>query len=189
MTQPRTLASLLLLGLAGFAVPAGADDELARLRTENAKLKAQLQAAQCQTPAANSSATAAPAPAAAAPAAPAVATAAPAAAAATAPPVAPEGYKLVRITPVDPEVEAENCANGVFGKTRDAPWKHEEVWEQLDKQMSPAQVEALLGKVHTSFVKGGYTEWDFGKCTERSMALAMVVFDAKGLLYWRTPDF
>jgi len=128
------------------------------------------------------SAAPAPPPGAAAPATEVVVTAAPA-------PAAPPGYRLEKIDPVADAENAENCQHGLLGKTTDAPWKHESSWTALTRQMLPAQVEGLLGKTHTSTIKGDRTLWEYGKCGARSVAEAFVVFDRDGLLFWKQPDF
>lgn len=207
---------LLLLGLPGLVVRAQADGEVDQLRLQNAALKARVEQLERACPAVGSAA-AAPAAqatasstanaAVAAPAIPAPASAAgpaasapaattspvsPAAVAVVAPPAppqAPAGYKLVKIDPIASAEEEENCSHGMFVNTKDSPWKHEENWTALSKQMSPSQVEALLGKTHNSVAKGKRTMWQFGKCGTGTLAQAFVVFDSDGLLFWQQPDY
>lgn len=162
-------------GVSAFA----ADSELEQLRQQNAALKSQIEALRRACPASVSpSASGAVAPASAGPGK-----------SAAAPPQAPEGYKLVKIDPAAAAADEENCGRGLFSRTKDAPWKHEDVWQELSRRMQPEQVESLLGKNHTLLSSGDRTQWEYGKCTTASHALAYVVFDRDGLLFWQPPDF
>ncbi|MBL6751989.1 MAG: hypothetical protein ISP90_15830 [Nevskia sp.] len=188
----RKLAALVLLSLAAAAA---ADPSLDALRAENARLKAQLEALQRACPTAAAPA-ASPAPAVpptiATPAAPAAGAApppaepAPAAPAIIAMPAAPPGYRLVPITP--PAEEQENCTQGLFAQSKDAPWKHQENWDSLSKKMKPSEVETTLGKTHTTAAKGARTVWEYGRCGT-GPAQGYVVFENDGLLFWQRPDF
>lgn len=182
-----TTATLLLLS---FTAAAG-DDELQRLRSENAQLRAQLQSLRAQCPtAAKSGAVSGPI---AAPNTP------PGAAPETALPVPPPGYKLVKeadlpapppgyklVKEAEPHSES-GCRKGVFAQTADAPWKHEEQWNALDRGMKPAEVEKLLGDDHYNVLAKGRQMWQYGKCGNN--VDGFVVFDGSEVLFWQAPQF
>jgi len=186
---------LILLGLSSPLLKARADSQLEQLRAQNAQLKARIESLELACPAAAAStapantATAAPSTAPPATLAPAAPNAVAAPAAPASPPQAPEGYQLVKIDPAASAADEENCSRGLFKNTKDAPWKHENTWVAVYKQMKPSEVEALLGTTHTSIRQGERTIWEYGKCGAKSAAQAYVVFERDQLLYWQQPDF
>jgi prepilin-type processing-associated H-X9-DG protein len=196
------LAGLLPITLLCACVSTATNDELQRLRAENQQLRQQIQA--------SNAAPAVAAPAAAAPAAAgseAVVSAAPPAAAATPPaavatpapaapppaaalPQPPPGYALVKINPAHPHKAFDDtgCSDGWFGGPAgpDAPWKHQEQWDDLRRGMSMAQVEKILGEQHYETASGDRVSWQYGRCGHMSMS--NVLFVDGRLAIWERPD-
>jgi hypothetical protein len=165
----RVAPTLLWLALCAPHWAWGKGDELQRLREENAQLKAQLQA--CH-------------PAAAAATGPVVAPVAPVAPApAAATPAIPPGYELVKA----PEPYSQTgCSHGLFSRSPDAPWRHGDTWDALNKGMTPAEVEKLLGPDHYNLKGDGRLAWQYGKCGHDAEGSA--IFENGRLLYWQKPD-
>lgn len=186
--RAATLALLALLGTLPAAVRA--DDELTRLRSENAQLKAQIEDLQksCPAAAARHAAVSAAQPPAAAPApGPMAATAE----ATTAPPVptVPPGYQLVKIEPKEAYADT-GCTYGLTQRMPgpdDLPWKLQDNWNALRQGMTPKEVEKLLGVEHHEVRSGSRIGWQYGTCGKTYKGL--VVFDQGHVLFWQKPDF
>jgi len=183
--RAAALALLALLGTLPAAVRA--DDELARLRSENAQLKAQLEDLQksCPAAAARHAAMSAAQPPAAAPAPGPMAATAEATTASPVPAV-PPGYQLVKIEPV-PAYSQTDCKHSPQYSGRHAPWRDEDHWLALRSGMSMAEVEQLLGPEHYDVSDGGRIGWQYGKCG--ASVRGMTVFQDGKLLYWNKPVF
>jgi hypothetical protein len=204
----------LLLVLLVLAAPlAGADDdEVERLRAENARLKAQIEAMQHAQGAAPAAAAPAAVPAPVKPAAPAAAVAAPApapvvaapapAASAPAAPVAasapppgytpPPGYKLVPAIDADhsdfsaPPYDKTGCSLGLISRPKPAKWTNLTNWSLLYKHMSMTEVEDLIGKEHFDVKSGANVEWQYGNCGGK--VSGFVLFTDSKVSAWQVPS-
>lgn len=190
----RLSTCLLPLSALLFASLVHADDN-ADLRAENARLRTQLEALQKSCPVAST--TVAPAsspamPAVATVAAPVAATAtaesaapsiAPPADVATAAPVAPAGYKLVPIAPPRPEDRYIDA--GCKKVPHNTPWLQSTNWSLLRRDMTPADVEDLLGPQHYNVVANGRVGWQYGKC--EFGVRGTVVFENDRVVVWQKP--
>jgi hypothetical protein len=163
-----------MLSLAGCA-SRGSGDDPAALHAQIAQLKAQLAAAEQQLAALH-----------AAPAA-TVAVAPPATATAeTVPPPAPPGKEYVLVDKTEANSQT-GCSKGLFQASADRPWKHEQNWREINRGMSPPEVEKYLGPDHYDVNAKGRTAWQYGKCD--SNVQAFVVFESGHVLFWQPPDF
>jgi hypothetical protein len=153
--------------LAPISAANDAQDELSRLRTENAALKAQLTALQasCSTPSAGGDdKRSAQTPAASV--------------------IAPEGYQLVKVEPVEP-YSRTGCKK--YKDAIDIRWKQPNNWEILSRGLPMRDVEELLGVEHYDVKFGSRIGWQYGKC--EAAAKGEVVFDSGKVLFWRKPIF
>jgi len=201
---------MTLLCLAPISI-AMADDS-ADLRAENARLRTQLDALQksCPVAAANpvvapSAQTTSAAPAVAAEAAiaaaPVAAVAAPAQSvtaaeanavvptiAPPAPPPPPSGYKLVRVAPLAPSERYldTGCSQGFLKGPPPAKWLDTSVWDSLQKDMTPAQVETLIGIDHHDIEARGKLQWQYGRCGD--MVSGWVLFENGHVRSWSAPE-
>lgn len=189
MTAGRLLVSIVGTWLAIAALPTMADpmqDELQRLRNENAQLRQQLDQLRLSTP--NAAAATNPAqapnvlPATEAPGA----SSAPVASTMIAPPapVAPPGYKLLKDVPEAP-YSRTGCRK--YKDAVDTRWKQRDNWESLARGQTTAEVEDLLGIEHHDIADGRRTGWQYGKC--EASVRGVVVFEAGKVLYWDQPTF
>ena len=78
------------------------------------------------------------------------------------------------------------CSRGLFKGIEPARWQDHELWLELEKGQSPAEVEKLLGVEHYDERGGGNIVWHFGKCGASSMA--QVLFKQGRLADWRAPS-
>ena len=77
------------------------------------------------------------------------------------------------------------CSRGLFKGIEPARWQEPDLWLELEKGQSPAQVEKLLGIEHYDERGGGNIVWHYGKCGASSMA--QVLFKQGRLADWRAP--
>ncbi|TAJ53490.1 MAG: hypothetical protein EPN60_01245 [Nevskiaceae bacterium] len=77
------------------------------------------------------------------------------------------------------------CRPSLFQDVPYAKWMDPELWMELDKGMSPAEVEGLLGPEHYDTAGGGNVKWEYGKCGAR--ARAQLLFEQGKLSDWRLP--
>lgn len=77
------------------------------------------------------------------------------------------------------------CSRGLFKGIEAARWQDTDLWLELEKGQSPAQVEKLLGVEHYDERGGGNIVWHYGKCGDSSMA--QVLFEQGRLADWRAP--
>lgn len=171
---PRLLLCGLLLSPAlGTATePPGSCEAL---KAENEALKARLRALEAQAPATAST------PVAASPT-PAAATTAPPAAAL--PGLAAKPAKKLVVVEEEP-YSRSGCRAGLFTPLPHARWMEKDRWLDLEKGMSPVEVEQLLGPEHYDSVGGSRVKWEYGKCGAASKA--QLLFDNGQLLDWRPP--
>lgn len=78
------------------------------------------------------------------------------------------------------------CRKGLFESIAPAKWQDAQLWLDLERGQTPAQVEALLGVEHYDEQGGGNVLWHFGKCGFSS--LAQVLFTKGRLADWRAPS-
>ncbi len=78
------------------------------------------------------------------------------------------------------------CSRGLFKGIEPARWQDPELWFELEKGMSPAAVEALLGVEHYDQQGGGDVVWHYGRCAASSRAQAL--FSKGKLADWRPPS-
>ncbi len=78
------------------------------------------------------------------------------------------------------------CSRGLFKGVAAAAWQDAELWSELEKGQSPAQVEKLLGVQHYDEQGGDNVIWHFGKCGASSRA--QVLFTNGKLADWRAPS-
>lgn len=78
------------------------------------------------------------------------------------------------------------CRRGLLKGVAPARWQDADLWLDLEKGQSPAQVEALLGSEHFDESGGGNVIWHYGKCGATS--LAQVLFSNGKLSDWRVPS-
>lgn len=78
------------------------------------------------------------------------------------------------------------CSKGLFQNSKAARWQDVERWADLEKGLSQAEVEALLGVEHYDENGGGNIIWHYGKCDASSRA--QVLFDNGRLMDWRAPS-
>lgn len=160
----RLLAPLLLILFVPTAWAATSAAECAALQTEVETLRAkvrELEAALVPTP------TAAPQTA---------DTALPGTAA------KPEAVKKLVI---EEPYSRTGCSRGLFKGIDPARWQDPELWLELEKGQSPAEVEKLLGVEHYDERGGNSVVWHYGKCGASSMA--QVLFTRGKLADWRAP--
>lgn len=184
----RALPRLLLCGLLLSPVlgratePAGSCEAL---KAENEALKARLRALEAQLPTTASTAapSAARAPVEARPA-PVPAVAAPVPPAAALPGLAPKPAPK-RVVVEEEPYSRSGCRAGLFTPLPHARWMEKDRWLDLEKGMSPVEVEQLLGPEHYDSVGGSRVKWEYGKCEAASKA--QLLFDQGQLLDWRPP--
>ncbi len=78
------------------------------------------------------------------------------------------------------------CRLGLFQAPARAKWQDTELWLDLEKELSPAAVEALLGSEHYDVRGGDNVIWQYGKCGASSQA--QVMFSNSKLADWRAPE-
>lgn len=78
------------------------------------------------------------------------------------------------------------CSKGLFTGIAPAKWQDANLWLDLEKDQSPAAVEALLGVEHYDERGGANVIWHFGKCGAASKA--QVLFTNGKLADWRAPN-
>jgi hypothetical protein len=159
--SPLALAALLLLASAApHADPLA--DENARLRQQVLDLKARNAALEQACPAAAAAAPAAvpvPQPQ---PAAPVAAAAAPAAAPPPPPVVAAAAPAEA---PAPKPYASTGCERSLGSGPASAKWQSAKAWRGLKKDMSGAEVEAVLGVEHYDVERpGGRLQWQYGRC-------------------------
>jgi hypothetical protein len=185
-------------------------DDSADLRAENARLRTQLEALQKSCPVAAANPVAAPSPpSTSAVAADATIVAAPVAALAAesrqsvpatpaadiapavappVPPPPPPGYKLVRVAPLAPSERYldTGCSQGFLKGPPPAKWLDVSVWDGLQKDMTPPQVEALIGIDHHDVNARGKLQWQYGRCGD--MVSGWVLFEDGRVRSWSAPE-
>lgn len=176
-----SLCVLMLTSATGRA--AEPVDACAALRAENEALKARILELEKGTAPAAAAAPVAAAPVATAPVPPTIpATPAP-------PPTASEPAskptKIVRVVEEEP-YSRSGCRGGLFKSIPHAIWMEVDRWQDLDKGMSPAEVEKLLGPEHYVSTGGNRIKWEYGKCG--SFSDAQLLFQDGRLIDWRAPD-
>ncbi len=180
MNTRCTLASLLAaVLLSGAVLPSFADpiqDELQRLRDENAELRRQLEQLRPQTPSTTAATPRSEAAPASAPITPAPAT--------SAAPAAPAGYKLVK---EEPEAPYSRTGCRRYKNAVDTRWKQRDNWEGLARGQTMSEVEELLGIEHHDIRDDRRIGWQYGKC--EASVRGTVVFEAGQVLYWEQPTF
>jgi hypothetical protein len=115
------------------------------------------------------------------PAPPAAASAAPTAA----PGLAPKPANKIVVVEEEP-YSRSGCRPSVFQDVPYAKWMNGELWLELEKGMSPVEVESLLGAEHYDTAGGGNVKWEYGKCGAR--ARAQLLFVQGQLADWRPPS-
>ena len=78
------------------------------------------------------------------------------------------------------------CRKGLFGSIAPAKWQDAQLWLDLERGQTPAEVEALLGVEHYDEQGGGNVVWHYGKCASASMA--QLLFTQGRLADWRAPS-
>ncbi len=78
------------------------------------------------------------------------------------------------------------CRRSLFTGIEAARWQDSELWLDLQKGQSPAEVEKLLGIEHFDERGGDNVIWHYGKCGATSMA--QVLFTGGKLADWRAPS-
>ncbi|MES2883310.1 MAG: hypothetical protein V4709_00775 [Pseudomonadota bacterium] len=78
------------------------------------------------------------------------------------------------------------CRKGLFEPIAAAKWQDAQLWLDLERGQSPAEVERLLGVEHYDEQGGGNVIWHYGKCGAAS--LAQVLFTQGRLADWRAPS-
>lgn len=79
------------------------------------------------------------------------------------------------------------CRKGLFTGAPPGKWQEREAWDNLEKGMSPRQVEDLLGVEHYNLGDGRNVKWEYGKC--EAFVSAAVLFVDGQLSDWRAPQF
>jgi len=77
------------------------------------------------------------------------------------------------------------CSRGLFKGIEPARWQDPDLWLDLKKGQTPAEVEQQLGVEHYDEHDGNKVIWHYGKCELRSKAQVLFV-DGK-LMDWRVP--
>lgn len=189
MTAGRLLVSIVGIWLAITALPTSADpvqDELQRLRSENAQLRQQLDQLRRSTPAAAAAGSPVQTPDALPASEIPTASSAPVANMTTAPaaPIAPPGYKLLKDVPEAP-YSRTGCRK--YKDAVDTRWKQRDNWDSLARGQTTAEVEELLGIEHHNIADGKRIGWQYGKC--EASVRGVVVFEGGKVLYWDQPTF
>ena len=109
----------------------------------------------------------------------------PAAAAAVLPGAAAKPAPVQRVVIEEP-YSRTGCSKGLFKGIDPAPWQEATLWLDLEKGLTAAEVEALLGVEHYDERGGRNVIWHYGKCGASSKAQALFV-DGK-LADWRAPS-
>lgn len=78
------------------------------------------------------------------------------------------------------------CRKGLFEPIASAKWQDAQLWFDLERGQSPAEVEALLGVEHYDGQGADNVVWHYGKCGSSSMA--QVLFTKGKLADWRAPS-
>ena len=78
------------------------------------------------------------------------------------------------------------CSEGLFKGIAYARWQDADLWLELEKGLSPAEVEKLLGVEHYDEEGGGNLLWHYGKCGAASRA--QLLFTKGKLVDWRAPS-
>lgn len=160
---------LLALSLVTPALHAAGDDELQRLKDENARLKAQIESLKQQQAAQPGSTTGAAPAAAGSPASANART-----------PNAAGASGMQSYDGID--LSQTGCSTGTA-----AAWKEQVNWDALRRSMSTTEVEQWLGKAHFNVQTRDRLMWQYGKCGNNVQGYA--VFEGGSLVYWKTPDF
>lgn len=105
--------------------------------------------------------------------------------AATATPgLAPKPANKIVVVEEEP-YSRSGCRPSLFQDVPYAKWMDTELWMELEKGMSPPEVENLLGPEHYDTAGGGNVKWEYGKCGPR--ARAELLFKQGVLSDWRLP--
>lgn len=100
----------------------------------------------------------------------------------------PAGYKLVKVQPPPAPYSDTGCHHGgFFSAGPDARWKHDDHWLSLQVGMTPKDVERLLGRQHFNVRDGDRIGWEYGKC--QNAYRGIVVFSGGQVAYWKKPYF
>ena len=171
-----SFCGLLLASVTGHATEPV--ENCAALRTENEALKARiLELEKATMPVADAAPAMTPP---VSPNVPAARVPPPAALAST-----PKPSKIVRVIEEEP-YSRSGCRGGLFKSIPNAIWMEVDRWRDLDKGMSPADVEKLLGPEHYDSTGGNRVKWEYGKCG--SFSDAQLLFQDGRLTDWRAPD-
>lgn len=115
--------------------------------------------------------------------------------AATATPAAPAAAQLpgtaakpaaVQKVVVEEPYSRTGCSLGLFKGIPPGKWQKIDLWGELEKGQTPAQVEAILGPEHYDESGGGNVIWHYGRCGVASRAQAL--FSKGRLEDWRPPS-
>jgi hypothetical protein len=79
------------------------------------------------------------------------------------------------------------CSLGLFKGVPYGKWREPFHWDSLDKGMSAAEVEQLLGVEHYNIGSSKRMVWQYGKCGKQTQG-EVLIEDGK-LLDWRKPTF
>lgn len=104
---------------------------------------------------------------------------------AAAPGLAPKPANKIVVVEEEP-YSRSGCRPSVFQDVPYAKWMDGELWLELEKGMSPVEVESLLGPEHYDTAGGGNVKWEYGKCGAR--ARAQLLFVQGQLADWRAPS-
>jgi predicted nucleic acid-binding Zn ribbon protein len=77
------------------------------------------------------------------------------------------------------------CSRGLFQGIAPAQWQEQNLWQDLEKGQTPAEVEKILGPEHYDESGGGNVIWHYGRCGVSSRA--QVLFTQGRLTDWRAP--
>lgn len=90
-----------------------------------------------------------------------------------------------KVVVVEEPYSRSGCSLGLFKGIEPAKWQDRDLWLDLGKGQSAAQVEKLLGVEHYDERGGGNVIWHYGRCGGASMA--QVLFSNGQLVDWRAP--
>lgn len=99
--------------------------------------------------------------------------------------LAPKPAPVQRVV-VEQPYSRTGCSESLFKGMAPARWQDGDLWLDLEKGLSPAAVEKLLGVEHYDEQGGGNLVWHYGKCGAASRA--QLLFTDGKLANWRAPS-